>query len=773
LSTDTVTVTCTNTQAGTTVTIPGATCTPSPTDASGTVTCIGTAGDLGSNPPVTVSAPDGGVTTGTVPLTVGNTPDYGNTGTHTLTVTKTVSGDTANGDPEALFKIDVVCSSTTIASPTLSLKAGQSGTVKVNDGDNCQISEPTLPAAKPGYQYKANRIPATLATVSGDRNISVDNQVVSASEAGTLQTLMFKNVVSGVIGAYQGGLFNVQIDCGAGYNWNTALAANDTAMLQVPQDASCQVTTDIATLPTLSGRYVWSGHSLSEQPNTGSGDNFRVAVGTNAATLTHEIRPDSVPSGNLSVINVMDNNRPADDVAEDTVTVLLLDAAGNPLINTQVTLTVSAGATLVNDTCTTNAYGACAVGITATAPGSYAVGVIAPLQIGPVMATFVGAVSQAHSTLFMLVNHQPANNVSENQVQVTLRDANDNPAGGQLVTLEVVPGATFVSNAKQSAVKRASPGSGPNPVPPSQQVTCTTDVQGVCTAGLTSPTPGSYWVSATAPVTLGPVTAVFTQSVPGAPDVGTSQLAISVDGVPANGLSQNIAQMTLHDANGMPVPGVLVTFTVDSGATLVNSTCLTGVDGVCAVGLTSTAGGQYEVRATAGPLPLASKLATFINVCSQTVTTNCGSAAPDAATSAIEVLPPNNLPAPNNTPADGQSQGSVRVTLRDANSLPVANVRVTLQSGVGSTLTSTTCLTNVDGQCTVGVMSTMTGPYLIKVTDPIAIGPAVAWFVAAAPAPPQEAIATPTLDPRVLAALIALLALVALRNMRRGMRSRP
>ncbi|MDR2013960.1 MAG: Ig-like domain-containing protein, partial [Rhodanobacter sp.] len=652
---------------------------------------------------------------------------------------------------------------------TLNLKADDQGQVQVKDGETCTISEASLPQIGDGsqYTYAPSLIPSSV-KVTGDTEVTVNNQVLSTLDAGNLRTLTFTNALSGQTDAYQGGLFDVAINCGTGYSWNTTLAANDSAALQAPQGATCTATLNTSNLPTLASGYVWYSHSLSASPNTASGDQFTVAAGANTAVITHDIGQNRVPSGNLSVINSMDDNRSADGVAQDTVTVLLLDAAGNPVINTQVTLTAGAGATLMSDTCITDAYGACTVGITATAPGSYAVGVIAPVQIGPVMVTFVGPVSQAHSTLFMLMNHQPANNVSENQAQVTLRDANGNPVEGQQVTLEVVPGATFVSNAQLSTVKRASLSGGPNPIPPSQQVTCTTDVQGTCTAGLTSPIPGSYEVSATAPVTLGPVTAVFTQPVPGAPEAGTSELAISVDGSPANGLSRDIAQVTLRDASGIPVPNVLVVFTVaDSRATLVNATCLTDADGMCTVGLISTTGGQYEVGATVGTLTLSPALATFIDVCSPTVTTNCGSAAPDAVKSTIEVLAPNNLPAPNNTPADGQSQGIVRVTLRDANGLPVVNVLVTLQSGVGSTLTSTTCLTDMDGQCTVGVMSTTAGPYLIKVIDPITIGPVVAWFVAAPP--PQEAMATPTLDPRVLAVLIALLAGVAVRNMRRGM----
>jgi adhesin/invasin len=462
----------------------------------------------------------------------------------------------------------------------------------------------------------------------------------------------------------------------------------------------------------------------------------------------------------VSVINIMIDNRSADGQSQDTAAVLLDDAAGNPVTNTPVTLTVGTGATLADSTCTTNAYGVCTVGITAPAPGSYPVSVTAPVQLGPVMATFAGTASQINSALVITTNSQPANDASENLAQVTLHDSNGNPVSGQSVTLTVATGAQFASNAHTEVVNRASPGSSPTAplAAPAQQVNCTTDAQGVCTVGLESATPGSYVVATTAPVALGPVSAVFGPPVPGAPSATISSLTISQDGASANGLSEDLAQATLLDANANPIPNVLVAFTADTGATLANPACMTSANGVCTVGLTSTTAGQYKVSASAGALSLGPRTATFIPVCSTAVTTNCGAAAADASKSAIVVTI-------NNATADSQSQDTVQVTLHDSNGNPVAGVQVTLQSGAGSTLEGT-CLTGADGRCAEGVTSAVAGGYLVEATGPIAIGPVAARFMAASP-PQPASIATPALDPRMLAVLMALLALIALRNVRR------
>jgi hypothetical protein len=489
------------------------------------------------------------------------------------------------------------------------------------------------------------------------------------------------------------------------------------------------------------------------------------------------------------VINIMSNNAPADGQTQDTATVLLLDATGKPVTNTPVTFTVGTGATLVNSTCTTNAYGACTVGLTATAPGGYPVNATAPVQIGPATATFVGAVSQANSSLVMVVNNQPANNVSQDQAQVTLRDSNGNPVGGQQVTFNVLPGATFVSNAHLLATHRASPGSSPTtPVAPAQQISCTTDSAGVCTVGLTSATPDlPYAVTTTAPVALGPVNAIFGQPVPGAPSAATSSLTIAQNNMPANGVSQDLAQVTLRDANSIPVPNVLVAFTVDTGATLVNSTCMTGdgtngtTPGVCTVGLTSTTANTtpgYGVSATAGSLTLGPQPAMFIAVCSATVTTNCGPAAPDASKSTLAVTMPDGtaITTANAQPADGASPEMVTVTLRESSGQPGAGVLVPVQSGVGSTLTSTTCVTDANGVCAVGVTSTVAGAYLIQTLQVtgnpnFVIGPVAARFVVPARVPPPAASTpVPALDPRSLAILMALLGLIALRGVRHSRR---
>jgi adhesin/invasin len=728
-----VTITCDNGEPGTEVTVPGTDCTATAIPASGSFTCKGDAGDIGNNPPIKVIDPDtGGESDGVIPLEVNPTtnPPLPN----------------CTADPREALSSDQV---------TATCNGGKPGTNITIPGTDCTAS--VVPSSGT----------VICKGIAGDMGNNPPVIVVDPGTGGKSTGVLPLDIISKPP-------YPKLPDCVAD--------PNPVAPGQ-PVTISCQngqPGTDV-TIPNTDCKATpvpGSGVLICKAPDsTTLGNNPPLIVTDPVTDLTTEgtvplvVAPVPTPSSELSVLNIMDDNRPADGVAQDTAEVLLLDTNGNPIANTVVTFSAASGATLVNETCRTSAYGGCLVGLTAIVPGDYAVKVIAPVKLGPVQATFVGEISQAYSTLFMDVNNQPANGVSEDRAQVTLRDRNNNPVGGETVTFSVASGALFTSDGQLNAVKRATPGA-PTPVTPSAQVTCMTDKQGMCEVGLTSSVPGSYDVSTTAPVTLGPVRALFGQPIPGAPDAAHSSLVISVDGATANGLSQDIATVTLHDASDMAVPNAVVAFTVDAGvatgasATLVDVACQTDADGICAVGLTSTTADQYGVTAKAGTLTLGPKTATFIAVCTATVTTSCGPAAPDAGKSKIEVLPPNNAPADGNTP------DIVQVTLHDANDQPVSSVQVTLRSGVGSvgsTLSSTTCLTDASGICTVGVTSKAPGAYLVETTAPIAMGPVAARFRAA---PPSEgaAIPTPALDPRVLFGLMALLAMVALRTMRRGMR---
>jgi len=301
-----------------------------------------------------------------------------------------------------------------------------------------------------------------------------------------------------------------------------------------------------------------------------------VAVGPQNATFAG---PPIVGNSTLAIVS---NNQLANGTSQDVAQVTLQDSANVPVINTSVTFTVAAGATLVSNSCVTGGSGWCFVSITSTTGGSYAVNVTAPIALGPQNAIFAGPPVAGNSTLAVTTNNQLANNSSQDVVQVTLRDAANVPVRSTNVTFTVAAGATLSGSS------------------------CFTNSNGQCQVGVRSATAGSYAVNVTAPVAVGPQNVTFA----GPPVVGNSTLAITTNSQLANGSAQDVAQVTLHDAANVPVPNTNVSFTVAAGANLVSSSCFTDGSGQCTVAITSSAAGSYAVNVTA-PIALGPQNATF------------------------------------------------------------------------------------------------------------------------------------------------------------------
>ncbi len=197
-------------------------------------------------------------------------------------------------------------------------------------------------------------------------------------------------------------------------------------------------------------------------------------------------------------------------------------------------------------------------------------------------------------------------------------------------------------------------------------------------------------------------------------------LAISVNNQIADGNAYNIVTATAKDTSGNLVAGATVNFTVGSGATLVNSSCVTDASGQCSVKVKSTIAGSYPVTASVNGVPLPSG--------SQNVTFVAGPAV--AAQSSIAVTQ-------NNEAADGSAKNTVTATAKDASGNPVAGATVNFTVGSGATLVNSSCVTDASGQCSVKVKSTTAGSYPVTALmngTPLS-GPVMVSFLAAQPIP--------------------------------------
>ncbi|MCL2307715.1 MAG: NF038132 family protein, partial [Proteobacteria bacterium] len=214
----------------------------------------------------------------------------------TLTLTKTVIGDTNGHDASAEFAITIDCAG--MPSATLKLKDGQSGTVEAEIGATCAIRE-DVPNALSGYKYAANIAPSTV-TINGATAIEVENDVVSSVTTMRIVTLTNEVTGSKAASGYNAdnATFTVTLNCGLGYLWTSVMAEGDVSTYSVPENALCSLSTHTNALPMLNSGYVWFDQTYSPAQS------FAV-ISNIDALVNHNIQ--SSTTRNLTVSKMVDS----------------------------------------------------------------------------------------------------------------------------------------------------------------------------------------------------------------------------------------------------------------------------------------------------------------------------------------------------------------------------------------------------------------------------------------------------------------------------------
>ena len=371
------------------------------------------------------------------------------------------------------------------------------------------------------------------------------------------------------------------------------------------------------------------------------------------------------------------------DGAASTITVTARDAFGNVVAGASVVLAATgAGNTLTQPAAVTDANGVATGSLTSTTVGSKVVtATVAGAALAPSDTVVVvpGAISAATST----VAAAPATIAADggaSTVTVTARDANGNP----------IPGVTVVL---------AATGAGNTITQPAT----VTDANGVTTGSLSSTAAGAKVVSAT----IGGVGVTQTDTVTVTAGNVSAALSTVVGAQPTSvaGAAATTVTVTARDASGNPVAGVVVTLAATgAGNTLTQPVGLTDANGVATGAITSTATGDKVVTATIDGV-----------VATQTFTLAVSPAAVAAATSSVAA-------APTSITAGGAGS-TITVTARDqfSNVVPGATV-VLAATGTGNTVTDPAAVTDVNGQATGSVASTVAGTKTVSATiDGVAV----------------------------------------------------
>lgn len=192
----------------------------------------------------------------------------------------------------------------------------------------------------------------------------------------------------------------------------------------------------------------------------------------------------------------------------------------------------------------------------------------------------------------------------------------------------------------------------------------------------------------------GPVVTLLIRAADGNPVSSTNTIT---------NLSPGTLVATVSES-GTPLPGTLVTFTVDPDlATLSQVTALTNAAGVATVSITAVTSGAGPATATA--------VVGIVEVDdTEYFATSVGSASVDTPVMALDVLDAANNPVTATNPISNTSPGWLRATLTvNGIGRPGVVVNFALGSGAGAALPQLSALTDGNGVATVPINSVAAG----------------------------------------------------------------
>ncbi|MHA7848230.1 Ig-like domain-containing protein [Serratia sp. D1N4] len=371
-------------------------------------------------------------------------------------------------------------------------------------------------------------------------------------------------------------------------------------------------------------------------------------------------------------------NTTANGTDTNTVQLPVKDAKGNPLPGVDVTFTVTNpdGSTR-QQTVTTDENGIASLPVTSEQAGSVKV----EAEVGGVTSStelsFVADSSTAiidENGLSGKAGNTTANGTDVNTVQLPVKDAKGNSLPGVDVTFTVT-----------------------NPDGSTRQQTVTTDENGIASLPVTSEQAGSVKVEAE----VGGVTSSTELSFVADSSTATideNGLTAEAGNTTANGTDVNTVQLPVKDANGNPIPGFDVTFTVTNpdGSTR-QQTVKTDENGIASLPVTSDQAGSVKVEANVGGVTSSTEL-SFVA---------------DSSTAKIDE---NGLTAEaGNTLANGTDINTVQLPVKDANGNPIPgfDVTFTVTNPDGSTRQQTV-KTDENGIASLPVTSDQAGSVKVE-----------------------------------------------------------
>ena len=397
----------------------------------------------------------------------------------------------------------------------------------------------------------------------------------------------------------------------------------------------------------------------------------------------------TVGSATQIALNAGNNQAASVGTAVATLpSVIVKDAAGNPVSGVSVTFAVAGGGgSITGAATTTNASGIATVGswtLGALAGANTLTATSAGLTGSPVTFTATGTVGVPTQIAINAGNNQTAavGSPVATLPSVIVKDAGGNPVSGVSVTFAVAGGGGSITG-----------------------TAATTNASGIATVGswTLGTTVGVNTLTATAVGLAGsPVTFSATGTIGGA-----TQMAINAGGsqtATAGAAVGTLPSVIVKDAGGNPVSGVTVTFAVaGGGGSITGATPTTNASGIATVG-------SWTLGTTAGANTLT---ATSLGLAGSPVTFSATGTAGAAAQIAVSAGNGQTATAGTTVPTPPS------VVVEDVNGNPVSgvSVRFAVAGGSGS-INGATPSTSASGIAAVGswTLSTTAGTNTLTAT---------------------------------------------------------
>ncbi|MCP2124401.1 UNVERIFIED_ORG: adhesin/invasin [Pantoea agglomerans] len=360
---------------------------------------------------------------------------------------------------------------------------------------------------------------------------------------------------------------------------------------------------------------------------------------------------------------VTQDNAPADGNSTDTVVAKLTDSNGSPVTGQTINWVVPDCISMKETISTSDSNGEATIHLMSTKAGSASISAKTGNQTDDSKVHFNGNSATARiRTLLVTTDGSPADGKTENVAQVTVTDANGNPLSGQTITWKADKSTVTFG---QSAA---------------------TDQRGMTTVAYIDTMAES--LTLTASLANGSSATASSQFVSDSKSASLKDLLVTTDGSPADGKTENVAQVTVTDANGNPLSGQTITWKADKSTVTFGQSAATDQRGMTTVAYIDTMAESLTLTASLANGSSATASSQFVS---------------DSKSASLKDL----LVTTDGSPADGKTENVAQVTVTDANGNPLSGQTITWKADKSTVTFGQSAATDQRGMTTVAYIDTM------------------------------------------------------------------